>query len=134
PGGQGTGDESAAGDLHAGHSGAATIAEVEGKTVGYGGLMLVLGIAVFTALFGRVVPTARRNAAQAGWILLLVAASGSVVLIGVGASSLPSASEGGGPDLAGYGFGSRVGQLLLARTVVALAAAAAGFALVRAAR
>jgi copper transport protein len=126
-GGQGTGDAST-GDLHAGHSGPAAIAEVEGKTVGDGGLMLVLGIAVLMLLFGGVVPRTRVAAGNASWILQIAAASGSAVLIGVGASSLPSGTAGAGSlDIVGYMTGSRVGELLLARTVIALAAAAIAF-------
>jgi copper transport protein len=130
-GGQGTGDEGGVGDLHSGHTGGAAIAEVEGKTVGYGGLMLVFGIALLTLLFGSVVPNARWSAANASWILLIVAASGSAVLIGVEASTLPSSSGGSGMDLVGYATGSRVGQLLLLRTVIALAAGAAAFGATR---
>jgi copper transport protein len=126
-GGQGTGDAGGVGDLHAGHSGGVAIAEVEGKTVGYGGLLLDFGIALLTLLFGSVVPKARDSAANASWILLIAAASGSVVLIAVGVDSLPTASAGNGPDIAGYMTGSRVGQLLFARTAIALAAAAVAF-------
>ena len=56
------------GDIHSGHSGPAAIAEVEGKTVSYGGLMLVLGIAVLIApvrarraAIDRPVPPTRRG-------------------------------------------------------------------------
>ena len=126
-GGQGTGGSGGIGNLHSGHSGGAAIAEVEGKTVGYGGLMLVLGIALLVLLFGSVVPAARATAANATWVLLLAAASGSIVLIGVGATSLPDVGGAAGPDLIGYTTGSRVGQLLLARTLIALVAAVAVF-------
>src|SRR6185369_900657 len=80
-------------------------------------------------LFGSLVPKARSSAANASWILLIAAASGSAVLIGVGASSLPSASGTAGLDLVGYTTGSRIGQLLLLRTGIAIAAAAAAFVL-----
>jgi copper transport protein len=126
-GGQGTGDASAVGDLHSGHTGPAAIAEVEGKTVEYGGLMLVLGIVILTLLFGSVVPKARASAANATWILLLAAASGSVVLIAVGASSIPTSGGTASLDIGGYVTGSRIGQLLLLRTLLALAAAAICF-------
>ena len=122
-GGQGTGDASGLGDLHAGHSGGAAIAEVEGKSVGYGGLMLVLGIALLVLLFGSTVPKTRQSAANGSWLLLLLAASGSIVLLVVGASSLPGDTGTGSFDIVGYATGSRVGQLLLARTVLALGAA-----------
>lgn len=126
-GGGGAGDASGAGDLHAGHTGPAAIAEVEGKTVEYGGLMLVLGIVLLAALFGSVVPRARSSAANAIWVLLVAAASGSVVMIAVGASALPGAGATSTFDPVGYVTGSRVGQLLLARTVLALVAAAIVF-------
>ena len=70
--------------------GPAAIAEVEGKTVSYGGLMLVFGIALLFALFGRAVPRVARIAANASWVLLIVAASGSIVLLVLGAATLPS--------------------------------------------
>jgi methionine-rich copper-binding protein CopC len=128
-GGQGTGDAPAGGDLHAGHSGAAAIAEVEGKTVGYGGLMLVFGIALLLLLFGTVAPAARGIAANAAWILLIAAASGSIVLILVEASSLPAVTGSSSLDVAGYVTNSRVGQLLALRTLVALVGAAIVFVL-----
>src|SRR5206468_3762268 len=68
--------------------------------------------------------------ANAGWILLVGAASGSLVLLALGAATLPA--ETGSPesfDLVGYATGSRIGQLLLARTVLAVVAAGAAFVL-----
>ena len=131
-GGEGSSNPSNSGDLHAGHSGGQVIADLEGKTANYGGLLLAFGLGLLALLFRRQIPGVLGMAANAVWILLLVAASGSLVGLIVGAASLPTSVASGNIDLVDYATQSRVGQLLLAQTIVALSGAAVVFGLTRA--
>jgi copper transport protein len=109
------------GDLHAGHSGATASLEVFGKTIGDGGALLAFGL----WLFGLAVVRPARGRMPGGLVLvqvasLVAAAGGAMVLIWVGLVSLPATPAGLG--VGGFLFGSRIGELLTIRTVVALVA------------
>jgi copper transport protein len=108
------------GDLHAGHSGGAAAAEIQGKVLAYGGGMLAFGLAILAWLvlrpaFGRI----PRSAAYGAGIGLIAAGAGCLLLLVVGADSLPGAGAGGpGTDYLAFAIDSRVGRLLLGRIVV----------------
>lgn len=115
-----------AGELHTGHGPIIVAVDVIARTLSFGGLMLAFGLAVI----GRIVlaPALPRSspavsATQA--LALLAAVVGSALGIWVGAVDLP-----GGSDAAAYVNGSRTGQLLGLRLVIALAGVGVTFALV----
>lgn len=108
---------SAAGDLHGGHSGGAVAAEIQGKVLAYGGAMLAFGLAILAWLvlrpaLGRV----PRGVGYGSGIGLLAGAAGCLLLVVVGADSVPATvATGGGTDYLGYATGTRIGLLLTAR-------------------
>ncbi|MFI5262383.1 MAG: copper resistance CopC/CopD family protein [Candidatus Limnocylindrales bacterium] len=126
----GSGQTSAnVGDLHAGHTGSLASLEVFAKTIGDGGPMLAFGLWIFGLLV--LVPV--RGRIPGGLVLAQVAgmvagAVGAVLLIWVSLVSLPASPQG--PDLVGFLFGTRIGQLLTARTALAVGAWVLGLILV----
>ena len=120
PSGHGAAGTVSSGTLHGGHAGGAVAAEIQGKVMGYGGSMLAFGLAILAWLvlrpaLGRI----PRGVAYGAGIALVVSAAGCILLLVVGADSLPSAA-GIGTDYLRFATDSRVGQLLVARTVVGL--------------
>jgi len=116
PGAAGT----TSGDLHGGHSGGAAAAEIQGKVLAYGGSMLAFGLAILAWLvlrpaLGRI----PRGAAYGAGIALVAGAAGCVLLLVVGADSVPAAiGPSGSTDYLAFAGGTRIGQLLAARTAV----------------
>lgn len=130
PAGHDGGTGATAGALHGGHAGGAVAAEIQGKVMAYGGSMLAFGLAILAWLvlrpaLGRI----PRGAAYGTGIALVVGAAGCVLLLVVGADSVPG--SGGGSDYLRFATDSRVGQLLLARTVIGLTGGAAVLLLAR---
>jgi copper transport protein len=116
------------GNLHAGHSGGVAAAEVFAKTIGDGGAMLAFGLWFFGGLVMR--PIRGRVPVGLGLVQvasLVGAAVGPVILVWVSLVSLPASPQG--PDVGGFLLGTRVGQLLVARTAVAAGAGVLGLVL-----
>lgn len=124
PAGHDGATDTTSGELHGGHAGGVVAAEIQGKVMAYGGSMLAFGLAILAWLvlrpaLGRI----PRGAAYGAGIALVVGSAGCVLLLVVGAGSVPGTS--GGTDYLRFATDSRVGQLLLARTVVGLLGGAA---------
>jgi len=121
-----TGNGTSGGDLHAGHDSGTAAAEIQGKVLAYGGSMLAFGLAILAWLVLRpALGAIPRGTAYGAGIALIAGASGCLLLLVVGAGSAPSAvgsTAATGPDVVGFATGSRIGQLLTARLLVALAA------------
>jgi ribose transport system permease protein len=90
PSGHGATGTVSSGVLHGGHAGGTVAAEIQGKVMGYGGSMLAFGLAILAWLvlrpaLGRI----PRGVAYGAGIALVVSAAGCVLLLVVGADSLP---------------------------------------------
>jgi copper transport protein len=112
----------AAGDLHAGHSGANASLEVFAKTIGYGGAMLAFGLWVVGGLVLRPV----RGRWPPGLLLgqvgaLLATAVGAALFAWLAVADLPAA-PGQATGVLDYLTTTRIGLLLGARILVALGA------------
>jgi copper transport protein len=102
------------GELHGGHTAGHAATETQGRTIGYAGFMLALGLGVIAWLVIRPVAGHVPEGAVVGGLLGLAGgAIGAALLV---ALALDSAEV----ELSGYLTASRTGQLLLGRIVVAL--------------
>ena len=113
------------GELHGGHTAGHAATETQGRTIGYTGFMLALGLGVLAWLVIR--PAAGHvpeGAVVAGLLGLVGGAIGAALLVALAVD----ASE---VELVGYLTGSRTGQLLLGRIVVAAVGLVAAAALLR---
>lgn len=116
-----------AGELHTGHDPPAATVDLLARTLSFGGLMLAFGLAVIGWVVLRPALAAISPAVWAGQgAALLAAAAGSGLGLGIGAGDV-----GGGAELQAYLLGSRTGQLLGLRILVALLGIAALLVLVR---
>ncbi|MEO8230176.1 MAG: copper resistance protein CopC [Chloroflexota bacterium] len=127
-GGQAAGGPGAAGmatgELHGGHSGGAAAAEIQGKVLAYGGAMLAFGLAILAWLVLRpALGEVPQGMAYGSGIGLVAGAAGCILLLVVGADSVPAAAApGGGTDYIAFASGTRIGQLLAARAAMGLVA------------
>ncbi len=117
------------GDLHASHSGGIASLQDFAKTIGDGGAMLAFGL----WLFGLLVLRPVRGQVQRGLVLaqvasMAVATVGTVLYIVGSLLSLPATPQG--IDVGGFLDGTRIGQLLTARTLLEVGVAAIGLGLV----
>ena len=124
-GGQAAGGPGAAGssggELHGGHSGGAVAAEIQGKVLAYGGAMLAFGLAILAWLVLRpALGQIPRGVAYGSGIGLLAGAAGCLLLVVVGADSVPTAGTPAGSDYLTFATGTRIGLLLTARTALGL--------------
>ncbi|MDP9483166.1 MAG: copper resistance protein CopC, partial [Chloroflexota bacterium] len=129
----GHGGGMSAGELHGGHSGGAAAAEIQGKVLAYGGAMLAFGLAILAWLVLRpALGQLPRGVAYGSGVALLVGAAGCLLLLVVGADSVPAPiALGGGSDYLGFATGTRIGLLLAARSVLGIVAGIVVLALVR---
>lgn len=112
---------SAGGELHGGHSGGAVAAEIQGKILAYGGAMLAFGLAILAWLVLRpALGQIPRGVAYGSGIGLLAGAAGCLLLVVVGADSVPAAGTSAGSDYLTFATGTRIGLLLTARTALGL--------------
>ncbi len=116
------------GNLHASHSGGVASLQDFAKTIGDGGAMLAFGL----WLFGLLVLRPVRGRVQKGLVLVQVAAmavatAGTVLYIVGSLLSLPATPQG--IDVGGFLDGTRIGQLLTARTLLGVALTVIGLGL-----
>jgi copper transport protein len=127
----GHGATTGAGDLHAGHTGGAAAAEIQGKVLAYGGSMLAFGLALLAWLVVRpALGRIPRGVAYGSGVALLAGAAGCILLLVVAADSLPP-GPAGGTDYLAFATSSRSGLLLTARTALGLVGGIAVLAVAR---
>jgi copper transport protein len=101
------------GSIHAGHDATTAFLETESRIVGDLGLLLALGLPIVAWLVLRDLRATGLGKVVAGALALAAVGAGGLLVLG--GNEL-------GSDVAAYATGARTGQLLLARTVLAIAA------------